>query len=1007
MSPSDFETLFHPTSGGICLTDTTGHWQEFNDYKDASAHVRNNPECLVDLVTTDGEAIGVFVLGNGMLVDPQPSVICEDGMVYLFEGGPLTDQPRGRHVCPARLLDGASGGLALHSRDIELETLASKRQIRLMTGRRRDERQGHWKLSNSSFARFADELRVHRAGPKDGPSYLQGEAAEGMRKSAAQIANHILAVDLDSGAPLEDVIRAIQTRGLEAVIYTTHSHLKNITMIKRDHFMKVMKTDVPSPDLIRSYLIDAKGLLPHIVENIEVLDEQHTGEGVLIPVEHAPMPKFRAVFPLLEPFVFARRGGSAQDAIVEWKERYAGFCEEMGFYFDEACTDPARLFYFPRHDPKDTEFGSWMIYGAALDLGSFERVNARSRRVARSSSPSAATTAAPAPDYELPRCVTSDGFNLKRWAATHAKIFEVQTMLEEVVGGDMIRDPRSGKAGTHVECPFEAEHSSFGGNGTFVVNAGDNYEEGFEGGFAFVCQHNACASRDRLEFLKQLLDDGIISNEDLTNRKFLLEVEEEERPAPRTSNNNNNGSDASLPRMAPDRLSEPVPSSSARTLDEHVEELKEILNAVITPKGWRVVERPTLPGGDFTILTRQEAENRHAKRTVWEKDDKGKVTPRYPFKEWLESPDRRDFDGMEFAPGLLLKNKLNTFTGWPVPPVKGDYSLLKEHIHENICDGNPDYYRFFIEWFANIVQCPASKPGSAILISGDKGCGKSIALDYFQEIFGRYSVPAAHKNQLVGNFNGHLEGKLLMVGEELTWAEDIKAEGVLKDFITNTRMSVEKKGVDAAPSRNYTRLVLLSNSAWQVPATLRDERRFFGLRCSNGRQGDQAFFQRMREQMDRGGLGALMYDLVHYQPSSPDWSMLRKPPITPHLQTQQRASLDPISSFLLELIEHGIYEFERDAEPSIVLDDNQPTTVSAVHLRAAAREALKHEKVRINSPEISMRARQLFGARQRKEPFEMPDGNKRTEIIFPPLSECRRAAERFTGLPITAKDVSS
>jgi hypothetical protein len=50
-------------------------------------------------------------------------------------------------------------------------------------------------------------------------------------------------------------------------------------------------------------------------------------------------------------------------------------------------------------------------------------------------------------------------------------------------------------------------------------------------------------------------------------------------------------------------------------------------------------------------------------------------------------------------------------------------------------------------------------------------------------------VPAAHKNQLVGNFNGHLDGKILMVGEELSWADDPKAEGVLKDFITNTVFS--------------------------------------------------------------------------------------------------------------------------------------------------------------------------------------------------------------------------
>jgi hypothetical protein len=94
--------------------------------------------------------------------------------------------------------------------------------------------------------------------------------------------------------------------------------------------------------------VKVKGVLPHIVEQVAIIDDAyHTEEGVVILVQHRPMPKFRAVFPLHEPFVFAKRGGTQQDAIAEWKERYAGFASAMNFFFDEKCVDPARLFYFP------------------------------------------------------------------------------------------------------------------------------------------------------------------------------------------------------------------------------------------------------------------------------------------------------------------------------------------------------------------------------------------------------------------------------------------------------------------------------------------------------------------------------------------------------------------------------------------------------------------------------------------------------------------------------------
>jgi hypothetical protein len=75
-------------------------------------------------------------------------------------------------------------------------------------------------------------------------------------------------------------------------------------------------------------------------------------------------------------------------------------------------------------------------------------------------------------DDDAERYITKDGFNLRGWASKHAKRFEVQTMLEDVIGGDFIREPRqSRQAGTHVECPFEAEHTNLGGGGTYVVNA--------------------------------------------------------------------------------------------------------------------------------------------------------------------------------------------------------------------------------------------------------------------------------------------------------------------------------------------------------------------------------------------------------------------------------------------------------------------------------------------------------------------------------------------------------
>jgi hypothetical protein len=530
--------LFGRTNGAVTVIDTDGTSFTDEDLGLVAEAAAGMKDPWVDLVTSEGEGIGIYVPGDATaVITPEPSISLDDGMVYLIDGDPLLDQKKHFHLCPL-------GEIAARFEidlpwylpaDLDVMTTASSMNLTLMRGRRRDESQGKWKEITSTFGMFADVLMQHQEGEKDGPCYLQGQSAGGHRKSAAQIANFILGVDLDSGAPLGDVMETIQKAGLEAIIYTTHSHLKATSVIKRDHFLKKMGATDADPDLIRQYLIEYKGMLPQIVDDLDIIDEaKHTEEGVVILVQHKPMPKFRAVFPLSEPFVFAKRGGSQQDAILEWKERYAGFCTELGFFFDEKCVDPARLFYFPRHPAGDNNFGSWRIIGRPLDLDQFDRIK-MSRRSRGPAGPSNAFTTAgdgvggSGGDDDAERYITKCGFNLRGWASKHAKRFEVQAMLEDVLGGDFIREPRqSGKPGTHVECPFEAEHTNLGGGGTYVVNASDNYEDGFEGGFTFHCVHNACAGRDRLDFLKELIDEELITPADLKAKEYLLELEDDE-----------------------------------------------------------------------------------------------------------------------------------------------------------------------------------------------------------------------------------------------------------------------------------------------------------------------------------------------------------------------------------------------------------------------------------------------------------------------------------------------
>ena len=77
-------------------------------------------------------------------------------------------------------------------------------------------------------------------------------------------------------------------------------------------------------------------------------------------------------------------------------------------------------------------------------------------------------------------------------------------------------------------------------------------------------------------------------------------------------------------------------------------------------------------------------------------------------------------------------------------------------------------------WIAHIFQRPGEKPGTAVVIRGDKGAGKSTVAEWLGAALGRYALDLADDKLLTGQFNAHQQGKLFVISEESTWAGDKK-----------------------------------------------------------------------------------------------------------------------------------------------------------------------------------------------------------------------------------------
>lgn len=398
------------------------------------------------------------------------------------------------------------------------------------------------------------------------------------------------------------------------------------------------------------------------------------------------------------------------------------------------------------------------------------------------------------------------------------------------------------------------------------------------------------------------------------------------------------------------------------------------------------------------FLSLRDAQTREATRVVYVKGEGGGTQKKIMFNEWREWPGRREYDDVRFAPGNKDPKIYNLFFGWDVDPRPGVWQKLKDHIHQVICNGNDEQFVWFMTWIAHIFQHPGSKPSVAVVIRGRKGTGKSIVFDFLQQLMRSYFYKIADGRRALGNFNAQYETTLLLLLEETFWAGDQAKEAILKDLITSPTISIERKGLDSYMANNYMRLGMISNERWVVPAS-EDERRFAMFDCSDKHRGDVPYFKAMIEEMNNGGLEAMLYDLLTYEPAV-GWDSVNTAPITSGLKEQVVESLQGIERFWHSLVKNGMYECEALLEGGIYLDEEHGRSISMKELRKAARDYLAdhyHGKKLATYDLVELTVREWCNATVVTKPGFQNDARW---VEFPSLVECRAHIRRVKGLEI-------
>lgn len=365
-------------------------------------------------------------------------------------------------------------------------------------------------------------------------------------------------------------------------------------------------------------------------------------------------------------------------------------------------------------------------------------------------------------------------------------------------------------------------------------------------------------------------------------------------------------------------------------------------------------------------------------------------------REWIQWEGRRDCDEIVLDPTNKHKpDQVNLWAGFGIDPSPdGDWNLFLNFMLDVICAGNMGYLKYLLSWLADMIQNPENKKGTAVVLVGGQGIGKSFFAEQVSKLFGQHSITISSARHLVGNFNAHMEDKIFVFFDEAEGVKSFSAQAMLKEAITGRTRVVEPKGKNPFVVANITRFLLSSNTLSGVIRASGDERRYFVLEVIDAHQNDTEYFAKIEQQLENGGLEKMMYDLMNFKINID----LRIVPKTKALLRQKVHSMNKAEKWWLSTLYKGTVDGELDIwsqpVPSYRLAQSY-MAFSGTDSQRAAEMAVSKALGKLCSRHSKIKLHESLGSETRVWFYK-----------FPPIQLCREEVEEFLGHELYEKPQS-
>ena len=259
------------------------------------------------------------------------------------------------------------------------------------------------------------------------------------------------------------------------------------------------------------------------------------------------------------------------------------------------------------------------------------------------------------------------------------------------------------------------------------------------------------------------------------------------------------------------------------------------------------------------------------------------------------------------TPEGVMVNQWKGFLQKPCPQrvSKADIDPFYDYVLNVLASGDPDVAHWIFSWCADMFQQPHRKPGTALVLVGVQGAGKTFL---GEQVLGKIIGPSHYLQtnnvaRLTANFNTSIDNKVLVQCDEAVHNYQKDVASRLKSIITDEQVIIEPKGVNAYSKPNHMHLIFTSNE--ETAALFIDasphERRFTVLKVSSDRATDMKYWGDLRS-WTAANLHKIMRWLLDYKY---DRNYISRPLKTEAKEDLQRVGLDAEVSWILSRMASG------------------------------------------------------------------------------------------------------